>query len=280
MGTLITLHAHPDDEAILTGGTIARASDEGHRVVLVVATNGDHGEVPDDLAEGETLVDRRRAETNLSADALGIHRVAWLDYADSGMTGWEQNGAENSFHQADLNEAAQRLVKIIVEEYADDTVLTCYDWHGTYGHPDHIKVHHVGHRAAELAAAAGYPVRLMEATSNRDAMAAMIAAMNDAGVEIEGPDAEEGEGFDPHAGADDGNPFGEPESVLTLAVDVGDVVARKRAAIAAHASQVTDSSFFLQMPDEVFRLAFGTEWFIEADRTPPYRSGWIFESAG
>jgi len=277
MGTLITLHAHPDDEAILTGGTIARASDEGHRVVLVVATNGDHGEVPDDLAEGETLVDRRRAETNLSADALGIHRVAWLDYADSGMTGWEQNGAENSFHQADLNEAAQRLVKIIVEEYADDTVLTCYDWHGTYGHPDHTKVHHVGRRAAELAAAAGKPVRLMEATSNRNEMAKTISEIQASGVEVDGPDAGEGEGFDPHAGADDGVPFGEPESVLTLRVDVGHMVGRKRTAIVSHASQVTDSSFFLQMPDDIFKLAFGFEWFIEADRSPPYRSGWIFE---
>ena len=112
MGTLITLHAHPDDEAISTGGTMARASDEGHRVVLVVATNGDHGEVPDDLADGESLVDRRRSETDRSAAALGIHRVAWLDYADSGMTGWEQNGDDGSFHQADLDDAAQRFILV------------------------------------------------------------------------------------------------------------------------------------------------------------------------
>ncbi|MEY2753709.1 MAG: hypothetical protein RJB65_67, partial [Actinomycetota bacterium] len=86
MGTLVCLHAHPDDESIATGGSIARAVDEGHRVVLVVATNGDHGEIPPDLAEGETLVDRRRAETMRSAEVLGIHRVEWLGYADSGMT--------------------------------------------------------------------------------------------------------------------------------------------------------------------------------------------------
>lgn len=279
MGTLVALHAHPDDEAISTGGTMARASDEGHRVVLVVATNGAHGEVPDDLADGETLVARRRAETDRSAAALGVHRVDWLGYHDSGMTGWDQNHDPLSFHQADLDEAAQRLVDIVIEESgaADgDVVLTCYDWHGTYGHPDHVKVHHVGRRAAELAAQAGAPVRLLEATANRDAMVRMLAEMRESGVEIETPDGDaEGE-FDPTAGADDGNPFGEPESVLTLCVDVADRVGRKRAAIAAHASQVSDSSFFMEMPDEAFLAAFGREWFIEADREPPFRVGWIF----
>ena len=88
MGTLVVFHAHPDDEAIATGGSMARAHAEGHRVVLVVATNGEHGEVPDDLAEGETLADRRRAETERSAAALGVDEVLWLGYADSGMTGW------------------------------------------------------------------------------------------------------------------------------------------------------------------------------------------------
>ena len=133
MGTLVCFHAHPDDEAISTGGTIAQAAAEGHRVVLVVATNGDHGEVPDDLAPGETLVDRRRTETAASAAALGIDRVVWLGYTDSGMTGWEQNADPNSFMQADVDEAAGRLAEVLREEQAD--VLTTYDWHGNYGHP-------------------------------------------------------------------------------------------------------------------------------------------------
>ena len=92
MGTLVCFHAHPDDESIGTGGTLARAKAEGHRTVLVVATNGDHGEVPADLAPGETLVDRRRVETERSAAVLGIDRLVWLDYTDSGMTGWGQDG--------------------------------------------------------------------------------------------------------------------------------------------------------------------------------------------
>lgn len=272
MATLVFFHAHPDDEAISTGGTMALASDGGHRVVLVVATNGDFGEVPDDLADGETLVDRRRAETDASAEALGVHRVHWLGYGDSGMTGWEQNANADNFHQADVDEAAQRLAEILREEDAD--VLTTYDWHGTYGHPDHVKVHSVGRRAGELVG----DVRVLEATSNRDAMVAMFEAARASGVDVGTPDEGADGDFDPNGPADDGNPFGEPESAITLCVDVTGVVDRKRAAIAAHRSQVTDSSFFLQMPEDVFVQAFGREWFIEPDREPPYRTGWILES--
>jgi LmbE family N-acetylglucosaminyl deacetylase len=266
MGTLVCFHAHPDDESISTGGTIARAVAEGHRVVLVVATNGDHGEVPDDLAPGETLVDRRRAETHASAAVLGVHRVEWLGYADSGMTGWDQNDHEHSFFQSPLEEAAEKLAAILREEQAD--VLTAYDWHGNYGHPDHIKVHTVGHRAAELA---GTP-RVFEATMNRDEMVRffeMAKAAGDSG----GPD---GEDWDPNGPADDGNPMGTPEAELTLAVDVSAHLDAKRDAMRCHRSQIEDTSFFLQMPDDAFAQAFGTEWFIEHDARPPFRTGWIF----
>ncbi len=270
MATLVCFHAHPDDEVISTGGTIARAAAEGHRVVLVVATNGDHGEVPDDLAPGETLVDRRRVETEASAEALGVARIVWLGYTDSGMTGWEQNGDPASFLRADPDEAAERLAAVLREESAD--VLTIYDWHGNYGHPDHIAVHRVGSAAARLVPS----VRVLEATMNRDAFAQMIQAMRDAGVEA--PDGSESDDFDPHGPADDGNPMGMLEADLTLAVDVTEHLAAKRAGIRCHRSQISDTSFFLEMPDELFAMAFGTEWFIEHDARPPVRRGWIFES--
>ncbi|MEM1335164.1 MAG: GlcNAc-PI de-N-acetylase, partial [Actinomycetota bacterium] len=174
--------------------------------------------------------------------------------------------------------AAERVAAVVREQAVDDaTVLTCYDWHGTYGHPDHVKVHQVAHRAGELLAAAGDRVRVLDATSNRDAMARMISAARESGADFGGPERDEAGEFDPNAGADDGNPFGEPEEVLTLCVDVTDWIDRKRESIAAHGSQVTDSSFFLSMPDEIFALAFGQEWFIEPDRTPPHRTGWIFD---
>ncbi len=268
MATLVCFHAHPDDEVISTGGTIARAAAEGHRVVLVVATNGDHGEVPDDLGPGETLVDRRRAETEASAAALGISRIVWFGYTDSGMTGWEQNDHPASFLRADLDHAAERLAAVLREESAD--VLTIYDWHGNYGHPDHIAVHRVGSAAARLVPS----VRVLEATMNRDAFVQMIQAMRDAGVEA--PDGSDGD-FDPHGPADDGNPMGMLEADLTLAVDVTEHLAAKRAAIRCHRSQISDTSFFLEMPDEVFAMAFGTEWFIEHGVEPPVRRGWIFE---
>jgi LmbE family N-acetylglucosaminyl deacetylase len=253
MATLVCFHAHPDDEAIATGGTMARAADLGHRVVLVVATGGEHGEVPDDLAPGESLADRRHRETLASAEALGIHRVVRLGYADSGMTGWDQNGHDGAFMRAPVEEAAARLAAILQEEAAD--VLTVYDWHGNYGHPDHIQVHRVGHRAAELAGTA----HVYEATMNRDEMQRLTEAARAAGISI-GDEQPDGEG-ERTPQTDDGEPFGQPESELTTRVDVVAYLDRKRAALRAHASQISDSSFFLRMPDEVFAMAFGTEWF-------------------
>lgn len=269
MGTLVCFHAHPDDESISTGGTIARAVHEGHRVVLVIATDGDHGEAPADLAPGETLVDRRRAESRRSADVLGVHRLEFLGYADSGMTGWEQNEHERAFLQAPLEEAAERLAAILRQESAD--ILTTYDWHGNYGHPDHIKVHQVGHRAAKLA---GTP-KVFEATMNRDAMIRFVQMAKEQGVQ--GPDGDDGTDWDPSGPADDGNPMGTPESELTLAVDVRDFVDVKRSSIACHQSQISDSSFFLSMPDEAFNAAFGTEWFIDPTSASALHEGWLFE---
>jgi LmbE family N-acetylglucosaminyl deacetylase len=269
VATLVCFHAHPDDEAIATGGTMARAHDEGHRVVLVVATDGAHGEVPEDLAPGETLADRRRAETLESARALGADRVEFLGYTDSGMTGWEQNHHDGAFCNADVDEAARRLLALLVDEGAD--VLTIYDWHGGYGHPDHVQVHRVGCRAEELAASALPDLRVIESTMNRDEMRRGLAMARELGMEGASDD------FDPDGPMDDGNPMGTPEAELTLGVDVSDFVGRKRAAIGAHRSQVGDSSFFLQMPDEIFAQAFGREWFVEHDRPAGLRIGWLFE---
>jgi LmbE family N-acetylglucosaminyl deacetylase len=268
MGTLVCFHAHPDDEAIATGGAMARAHAEGHRVVLVVATNGEHGEVPDDLAPGETLVDRRRRETERSGAVLGVDRIVWLGYSDSGMTGWDQNHHPESFHQAALDQAAGELAAVLRDERAD--VLTVYDWHGNYGHPDHVKVHRVGVRAAELVAAELPGLRVFEATLNRDEMARLFTEHVD---ELD-PDQE----FDPNGPADDGNPFGMPEAELTHEVDVGAFVQLKREAIACHRSQITDSSFFLDMADEHFALAFGREWYIERGRPAGMRPGWLFDA--
>src|SRR5699024_914602 len=147
---VVFFHAHPDDETSGTAGSMARAADQGHRVVLVYGTNGEHGEALADLRPAESVVERRRSEAERSGQILGTARIAWLGYADSGMTGWDAKTAPRAFCNADVDEAAGRLARLLDEEDAD--VLVCYDWHGGYGHPDHIQIHRVGHRAAKLAA--------------------------------------------------------------------------------------------------------------------------------
>src|SRR5919108_6156468 len=110
MGTLISFHAHPDDEAIAVGGTLARAAAEGHRVVVVFATKGEHGEVPEGfLDDGEMLWQRRERECLEAASVLGAQRVEFLGYTDSGMIGTPENEAQESFWQANVQEAADRL---------------------------------------------------------------------------------------------------------------------------------------------------------------------------
>ena len=154
MATLVSFHAHPDDECIACGGVIRKAADAGHRVVLVVATRGEQGEIPEGLlADGEELWQRRVAETQASAGILGVQRVEFLGYHDSGMMGTPANDRPGSFWTTPVEEAAGRLAGLLRAEQAD--VLTCYDAHGGYGHPDHIQVHRVGIRAAELAGTPG-----------------------------------------------------------------------------------------------------------------------------
>ncbi|MEY2469380.1 MAG: hypothetical protein QOF21_2078, partial [Actinomycetota bacterium] len=129
---------------------MAKAAHDGHRVVLVTATLGEHGEVAEGYLEpGESLGERRMKELSEAATILGASRLELLGYRDSGMMGTPENDAADSFWQADVEEAAQKLAAILTEENAD--VLTIYDENGVYGHPDHIKVWEVGVRAADIA---------------------------------------------------------------------------------------------------------------------------------
>lgn len=252
MATLVCFHAHPDDECIATGGTMAKAAADGHRVVLVVATRGEHGEVADGfLDHGEELWHRRVRETEAAADILGAHRVEFLGYVDSGMMGTAENDKAGSFWTADVDEAAQKLAAILAEESAD--VLTVYDDHGGYGHPDHIQVHRVGMRAAELASTP----RVYQSTINRDHLLRGLALRRE--MLPEGTDMPDFE---------NAPEFGMPESIITAAVDVTAFLEHKRKAMQAHASQIDEQSFFLQMPPDAFAHAFGTEWYIRDGQGP------------
>jgi LmbE family N-acetylglucosaminyl deacetylase len=248
--TVVSFHAHPDDEALLTGGTLARAVAEGHRVVLVVATAGEAGLAAPPFGTRSALGARRQSELARSASALGCQRVEVLPYADSGMDG--RAGGEQAFARADPEEAARRLAALLDEEAAD--VLTGYDPAGGYGHPDHVAVHRVAVRAAELA---GTPV-VLEATVDRDALRGALRHLH----RLPGIPAD----FHPdrfeHAYVERGR--------LSHVVDVRRFARQKRAAMAAHLSQATTSEsgrrtleLFLRLPMPVFRRVFGREWFVE-----------------
>ena len=191
---------------------MALAAAAGHRVILVTATRGEHGEpVPGVLRDGEQLWERRVVETHAAAEALGVERVAFLGYVDSGMMGEPTNDDPACFWQADLDEAAERLATILRDEGAD--VLTVYDDHGGYGHPDHIQVHRVGHRAAKLAGVAV----VYEATMNRDAIRrAMAEVTAEMTADIGEDQAERMERVVEEE-------FGSPEALITHGVDVTSV---------------------------------------------------------
>lgn len=249
--TLVFVHAHPDDEALLTAGTMARAVAEGQRVVLVVATDGAAGLASADMHEGG-LAARRDAELEESCRALGVHRLVRLGYADSGLHGDEpqRDGGPVPLCAAPLEESSAALAAVLAEESAD--VLVTYDPNGGYGHPDHVRVHELGVRAAELA---GTP-RVFEATVPRDAI---VRAIRLAGTVYRFPPE-----FDPTSFERSFTASAE----VTHRVDVRRYVDAKRAAMAAHASQATADegadrtlAAFLRMPRPLFRRVFGTEYY-------------------
>ena len=245
MATAVFFHAHPDDEAIQTGGTMARMAADGHRVVLVTATRGELGETPEGfLSPREDLAERRAVELAAACKVLGVARQEYLGYRDSGMAGEPTNDDPSCFWQADVDEAATHLAAILDEEHAE--VLATYDENGGYGHPDHIQVHRVGLRAA---ARAGTD-RVFMATMNRDYMLSLAARSDEFGLSM------------PEEQRSMLDTLGVHAERITTAVDVRDYLDRKRRAMQAHASQIADTSFFLMMPPEAFAAVWGTEWYI------------------
>ena len=156
--TLMTVHAHPDDEVVFTGGALALYHKQGVNTVLVTATNGEEGEIHDpDLNEDEArprLGDIRRGELKKSADILAVDHLEMLNYRDSGMAGTEANANPVNFHNADREEATARLVALI-RRYKPQVLVT-YDENGAYGHPDHIACNVITQAAYERAGDPSY----------------------------------------------------------------------------------------------------------------------------
>jgi LmbE family N-acetylglucosaminyl deacetylase len=266
--TLVAFHAHPDDEALLTAGTMARAAAEGHRVVLVLATDGGAGLAAADLRGGDGLGALRLEEARVSAEVLGVQRIEWLGYADSG------SGAEpepdlpgrTRFCRAPLEEAAERLAAVLRTERAD--VLLSYDANGGYGHRDHVRVHEVGARAAEIAGTA----RVLEATVPRDTIVRAVRAV---GRVYRFPAEFDPTSFERAYTA---------RSDITHRIDVRRYAGAKRAAMRAHASQSTGGgasrvgdggqtgdrtlAAFLRIPRPLYDVVFGREWFRDPARSP------------
>jgi LmbE family N-acetylglucosaminyl deacetylase len=240
----VAFHAHPDDEVLLTGGTIARLAAEGHRVIIVVACDGDMWAGPE---QG-----RRLGELRTSAAILGAEDTVHLGYADSGHGPvlFEDPPGRTRFARADVGEAAGRLAAVLAEVHAE--LLLSYDPHGGNGHRDHVRAHQVGARAARLAG-----VRVVEATVPRELAARVARPLLLLRLLTRYRSGEMRGG-------------GVPRSVITHRVDVRQYAAQKRAALAAHRTPVSGRArgarlfrALLRAPLPVFRVACGTEWFAE-----------------
>ena len=272
--TLVVFHAHPDDEALLTAGTMARAAAAGHRVVLVVATDGALGQAHESTfgTKGDALAATRSRELAASARALGVARTVELGHADSGSGPevWPDPPGGRRFVRVPVDEAAEAVSQILVEEQAD--VLTTYDPHGGYGHRDHVRVHEVGARAAELARERGVDVRVLWATVPRDLICRAIDLV--ARVYRFPPEFDRSS-FDRAFSA---------SAEITHRVPVRRFAAAKRASMRAHASQASAAGgddrtlgMLVRIPRPLYDLVFGREWFVDPDAPPGTTATDVFE---
>ena len=273
---LLLVHAHPDDESIGTGATMATYVDRGDGVTLVTCTSGEMGEilVPEwehmAADRDDTLGEHRRGELDEAMAVLGVtdHRFlgGFGTYRDSGMK-WHEDGHaiaadlvhDNAFWHADLTEAATHLVEVIRE--VRPQVLVTYDEFGGYGHPDHIQAHRVATYGASLAAVPSYRPDLGEAwdiakiywcAMSESRLREGLRMLRDAG------DTTTFEGMEP-----DGQlpPFVTADENLAAEIDAQDYHEQKMAALAAHATQITTDGPFFALSNNVGTTAWGIEHY-------------------
>ncbi|MET9764242.1 N-acetyl-1-D-myo-inositol-2-amino-2-deoxy-alpha-D-glucopyranoside deacetylase [Streptomyces sp. NPDC006372] len=271
---LLLVHAHPDDESINNGATMARYAAEGAHVTLVTCTLGERGEViPPELAHltGAALGRHRRGELDAAMAELGVQDVRLLGgagrYSDSGMMGLPDNDDPACFWQADVDEAAAHLVEVIHE--VRPQVLVTYDDNGGYGHPDHIQAHRVAMRAAELSAEAGW--KIPKVYWNRVPRSVVEKAF--ARLQDDLP----GLPFDKPAAVDDVPGVVADESVTTV-VDGTAHAAAKAAAMRAHATQITVAEPYFVLSNELAQPLLTTEYYelVRGERGPGDRETDLF----
>jgi LmbE family N-acetylglucosaminyl deacetylase len=248
VSTLLLVHAHPDDESILTGGVMARAHVDGHRVVLVTATRGEEGDIHnmDEADARPRLAEIRTAELREACEVLGVDRQEYLGYRDSGMTGSPGNPHAGAFSTAPIDETRDRVAAVLREENPD--VVVTYSSDGTYGHPDHRMAHFTTLAAVDLLETEGRaPRKVYGHAVPRSFVTTVVEAARVAGIVLP-------EGL--------GQIQGTPDDEITTVVDVSDVLDRKLAACVAHRSQMHPGLPLATMAAELFEPAFGTESFV------------------
>ncbi|HEY2075278.1 MAG TPA: N-acetyl-1-D-myo-inositol-2-amino-2-deoxy-alpha-D-glucopyranoside deacetylase [Streptosporangiaceae bacterium] len=261
---VLLVHAHPDDESIGTGATMAKYAAQGAQVTLVTCTLGELGEViPAQLAHlawdaDGGLGQYRIGELAAACRALGVSDHRFLGGAgrwrDSGMMGTPSNDWPGSFWQADVDEAAGELLAVIRE--VQPQVLVTYDDNGFYGHPDHIQAHRVAWRAFELAngLVSKFYATAIPRSVLAEAMALLPDASGDGGQQVGGADFTRVESVAEL-------PFGTDDENVTTAIDARDYLGAKLAAMRAHATQIAVDSPFFALSDNVGQRALGTEHY-------------------
>jgi N-acetyl-1-D-myo-inositol-2-amino-2-deoxy-alpha-D-glucopyranoside deacetylase len=261
MRRLLLVHAHPDDEAIGTGATMAKYAAEGAEVCLVTCTLGELGEViPDELRylaadKEDRLGEFRVDELAAACAALGVRDQRFLGrpgrWRDSGMMGTPTTDDPRCFWQADLDEAGRELVKI-VREFRPQVMVT-YDANGFYGHPDHIQAHRVAWRAFEKAADPSYgegePWRVAKFYATAIPLSVLEHAIRIPGGPFEGVEKVEDLGF------------GVPDEQVTTVVDASVYLEAKIAAMRAHRTQIAVDGPFFALANNIGQRAFGVEYY-------------------
>jgi N-acetyl-1-D-myo-inositol-2-amino-2-deoxy-alpha-D-glucopyranoside deacetylase len=260
--SVLFVHAHPDDECIPTGVTIAKYVAEGARVTVVTCTLGEVGEIVDaELAhlDPDALGAHRKTEMEQAAKELGITDHRWLGGAgrwrDSGMIGTPENDDPRCFWRADLAEAVAELTDI-VREVRPQVVVT-YDENGDYGHPDHIQAHRVAMGAVDAAAPEWTVSKVYYSAFPKSVLREGFEYFKATGDEF----------FAAYESADD-MPFGVPDEVVTTVISAPEQLDRKYAAMRAHRSQIAPDAVFYALPPEMAVRGMGTEHFILRRGTP------------
>jgi len=266
MTGLLALHAHPDDESISMGGTLAEYAAAGVAVTVVTGTRGEVGEIHN-RDDADEIRDRlgvvREEEERAALSVLGVTDLVYLGYRDSGMMGTDDNERPESFWRADFMEAVGRLVTIVRDRRP--SVMTAYDPFGGYGHPDHIQVHRVGTAAYFAAADVGrFPAdefgephlvsKLYWATLGRERMRRVRRALA----------AEAGEEY-----VDEEPSFGTMQEHISTLRDIRPWASRKVDALLCHVTQFAADSWIRSLPPERLGDVLGDEAFTLVHSTVP-----------